>query len=219
MMPKLSTMARDWVGATAVVIGNGPSLFEAASTLGLLAALTAAGRAKTLVANGGYKLVPKASVLMCSDRHWLAANPDLSGYLGPEVIVTQPQAVVKQDLRMRFFNRAFIENVRGDIFKDPSILVEGHNSTSTNISVAVLRGAARIILLGVDLAPGPNMRRRTYDESVDDPRKAAARYDRQVRHLGMQSDFVRARGVEVFNASPKSALACYPYAEFGALFQ
>lgn len=210
---------RDWFGATAIIIGNGPSLLTDPDTCALVRELQASGRAKTLVSNGGYKLFPEASALMCSDRHWLAANPDLSGYKGPEVIVTQPQAVARLDSRMRFFRREFIEKMRGkDIFADPGLLVEGYNSTSTNISVAVLRGVARIILIGVDLRVGPGLRRRTYDDSQDDLVKSIARYEKQVRHITEQSVYVLARHIEVFNASPRSRLKCYPYAELGGLF-
>jgi hypothetical protein len=210
---KRGPFLHDWEGATAIVIGNGPSMLAPTAPRPRPSDMV-----KVLVANGGYKLHPDASVLMCSDRHWLAANPDLSGFTGPEVIVTRPEAVRREDPRMWATNHAFIEKVRGDIFADATTLVEGHNSTSTNISLAVLRGARRIILLGVDLAPGKDMRRRTYDDSVDNVQQAAARYERQVRHLGLQAYWVKRRGIEVLNCSPKSKLTCYPYADFREVF-
>jgi hypothetical protein len=206
----VTPLPRDWEGLTAYVIGNGPSMLVVDWHPWLLAR-QAAG-AKLLVSNGGYKLFPFADSLMCSDRHWLAANPDLSGFRGSEVIVTRPEAVARRDVRMRYVHRAFIEKVHPhDIFADARVLVEGHNSTSTNISLAVLRGVKRIVLLGVDLAPGPDLRRRIYDESKDDPKTAATRYARQIVHLTLQSGHVWRRGVEVLNASPRSGLVCYPY--------
>jgi hypothetical protein len=205
---------RDWEGKTAVVVGNGPSLLAPEWPDRVL---TAGAAAKVLVANGGYKLFPFANVLMCSDRHWLAANPDLSGFKGETIVVTRPEAIRRLDRRMVHLRRAFIEKVRGDIFADPKTLVEGHTSTSTNISLAVLRGAARIVLVGIDLTPGPALRRRAYDESRDTLAAAQARYDRQVKHLTMQAAHVRARGVDVLNASPRSALACYPYVSWGEI--
>lgn len=216
---KRGPFTRDWEGLTAVVVGNGPSLLTPAyaPTLAALAGNHGAG-AKVLVANGGYKLLPGADVLMCSDRHWLKANPDLSGYRGPEIVVTRPEAVMVEDSRMRATGHEFIERVRGDIFTDPNRLVEGHNSTSTNISLAVLRGVRRILLLGVDLAPGKDLRRRTYDESQDDYISAMVRYAKQVRHLGLQAYWVKRRQIEVLNCSPKSDLTCYPYASFREVF-
>lgn len=199
------TFTRDWDGDTAVVLGNGTSL------RGMDLSTLARPRVRVLVANGGYRTYPEADQLMCSDRHWLKANPDLSGFKGKMIVVTRPEAVQVVDPRMVHARRAFIEDVAGDIFANPRVLVEGHNSTSTNISAAVLRGVSRIILLGIDLQVGPKNRRRSYESVLDDPTAARVRYARQARHLTRQSMFVRARGVEVYNCSPRSALDCYPY--------
>jgi hypothetical protein len=212
---KTRVLARDWEGATAVVVGNGPSLL-APEWNGRLRAAQATG-AKLLVANGGYRLFPLADLLMCSDRHWLKANPDLSGFKGETIIVTRPEAVVRVDPRMLHVKRAFIEKVSKGLFDNPGRLVEGHTSTSTNISAAVLRGVKRIILVGIDLTPGPGLRRRTYDDSLDTLLHSAPRYDRQVVHLTMQAKQVLARGVDVLNASPRSALACYPFVEWSEI--
>jgi len=208
---KRLTLTREWEGLTAVVIGNGFSI------LGIdFSPVISHPRMRAMVANGGYRTVPAADLLMCSDRHWLKANPDLTGFKGSRIIVTRPEAVAKEDPRMVHMQRAFIEHMRGfDIFKDPGLLVEGHTSTSTNISAAVLLGVKRILLLGIDLTPGPGGKRSTYNSDVDDPSRASVRYARQVQHFTAQSFHVKARGVEVFNCSPRSALACYPYATLG----
>lgn len=193
----------DWHGGTVVVMGNGPSV----ETFGL--AHRVAPGVRVCVSNGGYLFFPKADQLMLSDRHWIAAHPDLSGYLGPCILVTQPRAVLKYDPRMRYLRRRFIAS-GGDMFQDPGTLVEGHTSVSTNISAAVLRGAAKIILVGVDLRTGADGRRRAGEVTADNS-NSKARYARMVDHLTQQSVQVLARGVRVFNASPESALACYPY--------
>lgn len=198
----------DWAGLTAVVIGNGNSILSMD-----FAPILAREDFRTLVANGGYHTVPRANVLMCSDRHWLADNPDLRGFRGDMIVVTRPEAVRRADNRMVHVRREFIEKVKGDIFSDPGRLVEGHNSTSTNISQAVLRGARRIILLGIDLTPGEAGRRSAYNALPDDPARALTRYQRQVQHLTMQASHIMRRGgIEVVNCSPRSALSCYPYA-------
>ena len=204
---------RDWEGLTALVIGNGTS------TLALDPEAVLALPAKSLVANGGYERFTRATVLMCSDRHWLAAHPNLSGFKGEDIIITQPDAMVgRRDARMKFFRRAYIEKrPHPDMFADAGLLVEGHNSTSTNISVAVLRGVQRIVLLGIDLTPGPDGRRRSYDETPDNA-AWRNRYDKQVRHLSAQSEAVLKRGIEVFNCSPRSKLECYPYRSIEEVF-
>lgn len=207
-MVDYTTLTRDWEGHTAVVVGNGTSVERLSPHVH-----ERAGFAHVCVANGGYLTFPGAEVLMCSDRHWLAAHPDLSAFTGKTIIVTQPQAVVNPDPRMLYMHRAFIDRVRGDPLTDPSVLVEGHTSTSTNIAMAVLRGVSKIILLGVDLSPGKDGRRRAGEHRLDNP-QAPGRYDRMVRHLTKQAIYVTHHGVRVFNCSPKSKLRVYPYATF-----
>lgn len=211
MQVSIHTFEQDWYRDTAVVVGNGPSM------LSFPVETLARPRVRTLVANGGYCVVPHADVLMCTDKRWLASHPDLSGYLGPMVVVTRPEAVLKRDPRMVFVHRKFIGDATSDPFARRDTLAEGWNSTSTNISLAIIRGARRIVLLGVDLAPAPDGRRRTYDDSRDNAKVAALRYGRQVKHLTLQSEWVKRKGVQVLNCSPLSELRCYPYVNWSDL--
>lgn len=204
-------MAPDWLGETAVVVGNGNSV------LGLhevFRRIVAAPRWHALISNSGFEFFPDAEVLMCSDRNWLPLHPDLSAFKGREIVVTRPEAVARVDNRMRAIRREYIEHMGPNLFENASVLAEGHNSTTTNISQAILRGASRIILLGIDLTPGTDGRRSAYNPAVDIPVKAEIRYERQVKHLTMQAKSIRRYRphVEVFNCSPRSRLLCYPYA-------
>ena len=197
---------RAWAGLTAVVMGNGTSL------IGRDLSALARPDVKVQVCNGGFLMYPQADLVMCSDRHYLAADPPFDKYTGPTIVVTQPQAVVKRDSRMVFCRREYIDRVRGDIFGNPTVLVEGHTSVSTNISAAVLMGVKRIILLGVDLTPGAGARRRSYEDELEtNLQQASSRYKRMVGHLTKQAGFVLDRGIQVINCSPQSALQCYPY--------
>lgn len=203
-------MAADWLGETAVVVGNGNSVLALAD---VFRRIKATGW-KTLISNSGFEFFPDADVLMCSDRNWLPLHPDLSAFKGKEIVVTRPEAVVRVDPRMRAIRRDFLEHMGPNLFANPNVLAEGHNSTSTNISQAVLRGAGRILLLGIDLAPGKDGRRSAYNPAEDVPIRAEIRYERQVRHLTLQAESIKRfrPHVEVLNCSPRSGLLCYPYA-------
>lgn len=214
----LQQCPEDWLGRTVVLIGNGTSMLAPEWSEALRDAQKQ--NAILVVTNGGFRSFPFADVLMCSDRHWIAANVDLTGFLGRQIVVTHPraaEAVKRVDPRMWFIRRAFVEHVSGDIFTDRGRLVEGHTSMSTMISLAVLRGAARIVLVGLDLSPGPDMRRRIYDDAVDTPAASASRYEKQVRHFNRQAAWVRKRPVRVLNASPRSDLEAYPYQQWGLI--
>jgi hypothetical protein len=211
-IPDLKANHRMWADKTAVVIGNGTSLIGKDLTFLRRPDLV------TMIANSGVFMCPWADVLMCSDRHWLAEfSGDLSMFVGGTIVVTRPEAVVKIDPRMRYARRAFIEHVQGDIFANPNVLVEGHTSTATNISLAVIGGAKRIVLLGIDLSPGKDGRRRAIGATADKTDLAPARYAKQARHLTMQSRHVLQRGIKVINCSPPSQLNCYEYADWGAI--
>jgi hypothetical protein len=172
---------------------------------------------RTLVSNGGYRHFPMADVLMCTDRRWLTANQGelADGYKGSMIIVTRPDIVKVWDPRMVLLRRKYIKDASGDIFARRDTLVEGWTSTSSMIATAVLRGSRRIILIGVDLAPAPDGKRRIYDDSVErSTPQMEKRYQRQVNHLTMQADWVNRKGIEVINASRPSGLQCYPYARW-----
>lgn len=214
-LPPLDIKGTELAGRTAVVIGNGTSLLDPEWTYRLRYAKAHRG-AYLMVANGGFSAFPFADCLMCSDRHWLAGNPDFRPFGGERIIVTSPRAaaaVVRRDPRMREIRRAYIDsNKAHDIFGNPRVLYEGHTSTTTNISAAVLMGVKRIVLVGIDLAPGPDGRRRLYDETRDTEAAARTRYSKQVRHFKLFVSPLRLKGVEVVNCSPRSALDCWPYA-------
>src|SRR5262245_24807244 len=104
-LTRLVLNPREYHGRTAVLVGNGTSMLAPEWPEKLRRAKELG--AVLLVTNGGYKTFPFADVLMCSDRNWIAANLDLSGFAGPEIVVTYPraaQAVVRPDKRMRVIN-------------------------------------------------------------------------------------------------------------------
>lgn len=205
------TCSDDWAGKTVVVMGNGFSAKQQDFSLFKLP------HVRVMIANWGFKTYPDADVLMLSDRHWLAGELgayNLSEFKGKQIVVTQPAAVLSPDPRMVYMRRAFIKHPRRfDIFNDPGLLVEGHTSATTCLSMAVLRGAKRIALVGIDLAPGPGNRRSLVDARTDSDERASYRYAKQARHFKMQSEYVKKRRVRVFNCSFPSVLECYPMAK------
>jgi hypothetical protein len=201
------TLGPDWRGETAVIVGNGTSMVDVN-----LSVCKQPG-VRVLVTNGGWRLFRRADVLMCSDRHWLRDHGmEVRHFLGTEIIVTQPQAIPVFDRRMRFMRRAFIEHVAPEsYFANPALLVEGHTSITTNMSVAVHRGVRRILLVGIDLAPGADGRRRATENITDNPTLAAQRYEKQAKWFRMLAPWIERAGIEVVNCSPRSILTCWRY--------
>lgn len=201
------SFTRDWLGETVVIMGNGTSMLD----IDMEPIRTS--RARVMVTNGGYDLYPYADLLMCSDRHWLGARKDLNEFKGKLIVTTQPQAVHFDDRRIVAVKRHFVEHQGAiDIMRNrPDTLVEGHTSVMTCISAAVHRGVQRIIIIGVDLRPGPGDKRRATDSLLDTPAAARRRYEKQAYHFGMQAEIIRMiGGPEVINCGPPSILSAYP---------
>jgi hypothetical protein len=204
------TLTKDWSGETALVIGNGTSI-EGIDTA-QLRSFQRVGR--VIVMNSGVDTYPNADVLMCCDRRWLGAQQDLRRFKGGEIITTQPDYVghaLEADPRLSWMPRCYVElREAAHAIADPSILVEGHTSVSSAISMSVHRGVRRIIIIGLDLRPGPQRKRRAGDDTPDNIDASRRRYAKQAIHLGKHATLLRNRGVEIINCSPPSVLRVYP---------
>ncbi len=218
----LTIAGSEWRDKIVIICGNGLS----ALTVNW-ASLQHRPELVVCVTNGGFRTVPWAHVLMLSDRNFLGEVDDLAKFAGEEMVVTAPnalRAVRKADPRMRWINRAYVEHLgNADPFADKAVLVEGHNSITTLMSLSVLRGARKILLIGIDLMPGTGNKRRATDNLVDDPVAARQRYEKQQRHFDMFAPWLQRHGVKVLNGNPESYLKSWPktrfldgLAEFGA---
>lgn len=199
---KRYTAKRDWVGCTVAIVASGPSVnsFNFERIAGL----------KTIAVKDGYQKVPHADVLMIGDHRYARRTPDLSGYLGPLILYTDPKPLPHElrDERVRF-----IPKVPGaGLSANPNELRGTFTTTALAINLAVLRGSRRILLVGVDAKAGPNNERHftgALNEEWHD------RYKRQQWGLGRQPRDLKKLGCKVYNLNPDSALKEYPYLEEG----
>lgn len=199
---KKHVVPRDWEGQSVAIVASGPSVesFDFTRIEGL----------KTIAVKDGYLKVPHADVLMIGDHRYARRTPDLSGYLGPLILYTDPMPLPEElhDDRVRF-----IPKVPGTgLSRDPAELRGTFTTTTLAINYAVLRGSRRIYLVGVDMQPGPEGQRW-----ADRPEKEGwpMRYKRQAWGYQRQPKELKALGVKVFNLNPKSALKLYPFLKEG----
>lgn len=214
-------LSPDWRGENVLIVGNGTST---ASLSPLLLAEFSTLYGRVIVINSGSYVFPRADLLVCPDKTWLGQHSGLGHFLGPEIITTQPDHVNFTDERLGWMKRIFIGSGRHSCVKsailDPSMVVEGHTGISTAIAISVLRGAKRIIIVGMDLAPGPDDKRRLWGTETDTERHKF-RYGVQIQHLAAQYRVIKAAGykVDILNASPLSECQVYPYANFKDLMR
>lgn len=183
---------RLWPGETIFLLGGGPSLqgFDATKL---------AGR-RVIALNSSWALMPDADVLLAPDRRWWRWNKGKIGFRGDHRITTQPEAPAGVHL-MEYGGREGLS-------ADPWCL-KGRNAGHQGINLAVHLGAARIVLLGFDQKPAEDGRAHWHEEHriPSDPADYANTMIPEFETLPAP---LATLGVEVLNATPGSALECFP---------
>lgn len=159
-----------------------------------------------LIAVGdAWKILPHADVLYACDPSWWERY---DGSFKGELWSTHhldgngegAQPGDKRAAQERWGVRC-VRGVRRDTFSmDPSVIHYGDNSGFQAINLAILFGCTRIILAGFDMR-GENKVRR---DGRDHYERFVKFFDTAAKHL---------EGVEIINATPESALNCFPKME------
>jgi hypothetical protein len=97
----------------------------------------------------------------------------------------------------------------------PDSLHTGFNSGYQAMNIAVLAGAARIVLVGYDAKPGPDGRKHFFG---DHPDKTSAPYAHMLIAFKEVAPWLKDRGIEVLNASPDSALTMFERVQLQDVF-
>lgn len=182
-----------------VVAASGPSLTPEVAK---------AVRGHPVIAvNDAYRLLPFADVLYACDSTWWLTHKGVPGFAGERWsshgVAGRVRHNDKSEIGPRF-RLNLIEGQDGEGFStDPSFIHYGSNSGFQAVNMAILWGATRIILVGFDMqgthffgAHPRGLRNTTkYDNFIRAFKKAATRLP---------------AGVEILNATPGSALRCFP---------
>ena len=202
----LSEVAREWIGATAVLIGGGPSLTrEQVAQVELVREQRRALR--VIAVNDAYRLAPFADICYFADSEWWGWHkdrPDFQAFAGQKCSISDSGGNIK-DPAVHILRNA---NGRGHSFGlslDPKQIVTGSNSGYQALNIAVLAGAKTIILIGFD-AREPTATSKTHwfgDHPKIEPVAAYAEY-RKAFSAGEAA--IKAAGVRVINCSPGSAI-------------
>lgn len=96
---------------------------------------------------------------------------------------------------------------REGISESPAELRTGGHSGHMALNIAVLAGASPHVLLGFDAREGVNRKKHWFG---DHPDKTAPAYRDMVLTMRTAATALAARGIEVLNASPGSAIDCFP---------
>jgi hypothetical protein len=193
--PNLKTHAvpRLWPGETVVCIASGPSLTQADVDF-------VRGKARVIVVNTSYKMALWADVMYACDARlwkWHRGAPEFQG---------MKFALTSESARWPGVHVLGKSGTDG-LSTDPKSIRTGSNSGYQAINVAVLMGAAKIVLLGYDMQLGPKGRQYWH---ADHPMKQISPYAQFRRNFETLVKPLQDLGIEVINCSRDSALKCFP---------
>ncbi len=200
-------------------IGTGPSLSKRQVE-------SARAKGFTLVGcNRVWEIVPDLALLYgCNGQFWdYYWNRGLSEY-SCEKWTTHPEAAKRYGL-----NWIAEKNAKG-LSSDPSLIHHGHGSGYSLVNLAYLKGAERIVLLGYDLKYANDYNGHT-QEIGSTPRHYFGEYPSELQHwpkvqvkngvhvelLDLYRSIAKQGLVEILNATPDSAIDCFPRVDIDAL--
>lgn len=216
---RFSEVLPAWAGATAVIIGGGPSL-STAQVECVGAACAASGvagnghadgrRVYAIAVNDAYRLAPFAEVLYFADSHWWEwhrARPEFVEYAGQKCTIQNSGANVT-DEAVHMLRNAHHPYLGNGLSLDPGVLVSGRNSGFQALNLAILAGAKSVLLLGFDGRPDKTGRTHWFGEH---PRPTpASAYEHYRRAFSAAERMIAAAGVRVLNCSPGSGIDSFP---------
>lgn len=184
---------QDWPGETAYIVAGGPS--AGTQPLHLLADRL------VIAVNCSWAAVPRAQYLFFGDsRWWQAYRRELLQWFHG-CIVTCSDIRHERVLRLR-------KLMPPQLASDPSSVTMRRTSLSGAISLAIHLGARRLVLLGADGKPSADGAMHHHAPHPWPQRRGC--WKEQTDELVALSSRIADRGITVVNASPGSALKCWP---------
>lgn len=189
-----SVPAGEWAGQRAFVLGGGESL--AAFDVTRLR-----GQGRVIAVNdAGLYLAPGADILFFADgeERWFGWNRDkLHLFKGPRIV---SRARVRETPRLHMLRH----DPHAALSHDPRRLA-GFCGGSSAINLAFLLGASEVVLLGFDMRGGNWHANHRQPNVRPDYFRAAF-----IPALERMAPELAAAGCRVLNATPGSALRCFP---------
>lgn len=164
---------------------------------------------QVIAVQDAYRLLPEAEIMYFCDSEWFRHHKGCRDYVG-EIWTSHSLAPAndKRKLFDEYKELNVIQGKEGNGFSfDPAFLHYGRNSGFQAVNLALLFGATSIVLVGFD------MRIVEGKEHFFGGHPAGLRGTTKEQFEGFVQAFEQAKlpeGIEIFNATPGSALKCFP---------
>lgn len=189
-----------WKGETVAVIASGPSVRQ-------IDVNRLKGHTKTIVVNDSWQLCPWADILYAADRRWWEYHNYVPAFRGERWTQHQGPKDWPAVAKRRGLN-VINSTHKPALSFDPSLIHTGMNSGFQALNLAVLQGAAHILLLGFDLAVLDG-KRHWFGDHPGCMNKASP-YSSFRKAFTEAAPQLGDAGIDVVNCSMRSTLTCFP---------
>lgn len=190
----------EWAGQTCFIVGGGTSV-QSQNTEALR------GR-RVICVNSSYLRVPFADVMFFGDIKWFHHHwkrPEFVGFGGRIITVHASHVADSRVLHMkRVQPREFGYAEARDSLASQRTSLQGAMNLAGHF------GVSRMVLLGADMQRAADGRSHHHEDHPWKNRPGNTTWDDQMRELEAIVPYLKARGVEVINASPYSRLPWWP---------
>jgi len=177
-------------------------------------------RLRGIAVNDAYRLAPWADLHYFADARWWKWHkdkPEYRAYAGDRVTIENVGDDLTDAQRAEFYQQLdaaeiwLLHNYGGEsavLSTKRNGIATGQNSGYQAINIAMLAGAARILLLGFDMKPAADGRMHWFG---DHPVKThTSVFSVMVNNFNRLARRMPASGPEIINCTPGSALECFP---------
>ncbi len=192
-----------WLGASVVVIGSGPSLTEEDCAAVRAWRQESPALRKVIAVNLSYLKAPWADILYACDSRWWEKfhARALTGFAG--------QLWTQDEYASRQFHLNYVKSETGQgLNRKPGTINQGENSGFQALCLAYLGGAARAILLGFDMRDSKRNELHWHTD-YPHPLHSFPNYEVWIQHMERLAKDLKGR-MEVMNATRRTALTCFP---------
>lgn len=182
---------------TAICLASGPSLTQADVDY-------CRGKGRVYAVKECHHMAPWADVLYAADWDWWDKFKGVPEFQGEKYAIDK--AICDK------YGLNYVPYKDGCVWStDPAYIATGGNSGFQAVNLAVLQGAARVILLGYDFGHQPGQPKHWWD--AQHPRESRwSHYAEWIKRFEAAAPLIP---VPVLNASRESALTCFPRVKLG----
>lgn len=191
---------RDWRGECCAIIASGSSLRKED-------VLLLRDRMHVAVIKSNIDLAPWAEMVYGCDVHWWRHRRGLPDYKGLKLSYDRASAFCGIQL-LRILSPTCDEL----LFEEPGLVGSGGNSGFQLLNQVAQFGCTGILLLGFDMQ-GPHWYGRNNWEYANNP--DAMNFRRWAKAFNQNAAKLKAMGIDVVNASSKSAITQFEFATVG----